>query len=334
MTAADPKRRLRQAAAALPRRLKPRAKSLIMTIWGDAIAPHGGTVWLGSLIRLLAPLGLNERLVRTGVLRLVRDGWLAAEPIGRRSYYGLTEAGRGAVHGAGPHRRFYAVAPLAWDGRWHMLLAGAGGIDAKKRAALKRELLWLGFGGLAPGVFAHPRPDSAALGRVLARLGVAGKVPALTAEAAAPHDLLRRGWNLDALAGDYRRFLETFRPIRTLLETDGELEPETAFALRILAIHEFRRLVLRDPDLPAELLPADWAGTAARTLCRNLYRATEAAAEWHLTVVLQTADGPLPEAAPYYYERFGGLPRPADAPDRPAPPDATTLSRQARRAEL
>ena len=75
-------RRLRQSVAALPRRLKPRAKSLIMTVWGDAIAPHGGTVWLGSLIRLLAPLGLNERLVRTGVLRLVRDGWLAARPTG------------------------------------------------------------------------------------------------------------------------------------------------------------------------------------------------------------------------------------------------------------
>ena len=83
--AAENSRRLRHAVAALPRRLKPRAKSLIMTVWGDAIAPHGGTVWLGSLIRLLAPLGLNERLVRTGVLRLVRDGWLAAEPLGREA---------------------------------------------------------------------------------------------------------------------------------------------------------------------------------------------------------------------------------------------------------
>jgi len=332
MTGTEAVRRLRQAATALPRRLKPRAKSLIMTVWGDAIGPHGGTVWLGSLIRLLAPLGLNERLVRTGVLRLMRDGWLAAEPIGRRSYYGLTEAGRGAVLGS-PHRRFYAVEAPAWDRRWHVLLAGAGGIETKKRAALKRELLWLGFGGLAPGVFAHPRPDRAALDHVLARLGIAGKVQVMTAESATPLELLRRGWNLDALAGDYRRFLETFRPIRTLLEADGALEPETAFALRSLAIHEFRRLVLRDPDLPAELLPADWAGTAARTLCRNLYRATEAAAERHLMAVLETADGPLPEAAPYYYERFGGLPRAGEtATERIVPPD--DAGRPPRRAEL
>lgn len=318
-TTSEAQRRLKQFAGALPRRLAPRAKSLIMTVWGDTIGPHGGTVWLGSLIRLLAPLGLNERLVRTGVLRLVRDGWLAAEAIGRRSYYGLTEAGQQAVLGMGPHRRLYALAPPAWDGRWHIVLAGAGGIEPRRRAALKRELAWLGFGALAPGVLAHPRPDRAALGHMLTRLGLADKAPVLDAETAyigtgGPIDLAKRGWNLEALAADYRRFLDTFRPIRTLLEAGGAIDGVTAFAIRTLAIHEFRRLILRDPDLPAELLPHDWSGTAARVLCRNVYRATEAAAERHLMEVLETADGPLPEAAPYYYDRFGGLPHPALGP--------------------
>lgn len=320
---AEAARHLRRIAAALPRRLRPRAKSLIMTVWGDALAPHGGTVWLGSLIKLLAPLGLNERLVRTGVLRLVRDGWLAARPIGRRSYYGLTEAGRSVVFG-GPSRRFYAMTTPQWDGRWLLLLAGlADGptrIEAKRRAALKRELLWLGFGTLAPGVYAHPRPDRAALEPVLTRLGLDARVQLMEAKAEGAHDLLRRAWNLDALAAAYRRYLDLFRPIRQALEAlepADALEPETAFALRTLAIHEFRRLVLRDPDLPAELLPADWAGAAARLLCRNLYRAVEQAAEAHLLARLETAEGPLPEAAAYYYERFGGL-RDAAQRRRPA----------------
>jgi phenylacetic acid degradation operon negative regulatory protein len=38
----------------------PRAKSLIVTVFGDSILPHGGTVWVGSLIRLLVPFGINE----------------------------------------------------------------------------------------------------------------------------------------------------------------------------------------------------------------------------------------------------------------------------------
>lgn len=37
-----------------------RASSLIITLYGDAVEPHGGTVWLGSLIGLLEPFGINE----------------------------------------------------------------------------------------------------------------------------------------------------------------------------------------------------------------------------------------------------------------------------------
>lgn len=54
----------------------PRAKSLVVTVFGDAIAPHGGTVWLGGLIKLLASFGINERAVRTTVFRLTREHWL------------------------------------------------------------------------------------------------------------------------------------------------------------------------------------------------------------------------------------------------------------------
>ena len=63
----------------------PRSKSLVMTIFGDAIAPHGGRLWLGSLIELVAPLGVTDRLVRTSVFRLVQEGWLVANREGRRS---------------------------------------------------------------------------------------------------------------------------------------------------------------------------------------------------------------------------------------------------------
>src|SRR5882757_4595161 len=72
----------------------PRAKSLIVTVWGDALAPHGGAVWLAGLIRLMAPFGINERLVRTSVFRLAQDGWLAATTHGRTSRYRLTQEGK------------------------------------------------------------------------------------------------------------------------------------------------------------------------------------------------------------------------------------------------
>src|SRR5437016_4169478 len=71
----------------------PRAKSLIVTVWGDALAPHGGSVWLAGLIRLMSAFGINDRLVRTSVFRLAADGWLARASQGRRSRYRLTRDG-------------------------------------------------------------------------------------------------------------------------------------------------------------------------------------------------------------------------------------------------
>ena len=65
--------------------------------------------------------------------------------------------------------------------------------------------------------------------------------------------------------------------------------------------------MLRDPQLPAALLSADWAGNAARALCRNLYRAIEAPAARHLEPLLRNAEGPLAEPSAAYYQRFGGL---------------------------
>ncbi len=72
----------------------PRAKSLVVTIFGDAIQPHGGSIRLKGLIDLLAPFGINHRLVRTSVFRLVRDHWLHPCRHGRESSYQLTESGQ------------------------------------------------------------------------------------------------------------------------------------------------------------------------------------------------------------------------------------------------
>jgi phenylacetic acid degradation operon negative regulatory protein len=65
--------------------------------------------------------------------------------------------------------------------------------------------------------------------------------------------------------------------------------------------------LLRDPQLPATLLPLDWPGAAAYALCRDFYRLTHRAAEQHLTATLRSAHGNLPAASAAFYARFGGL---------------------------
>jgi phenylacetic acid degradation operon negative regulatory protein len=315
-------KRLDEIARELVGRATLRAKSLIVTVFGDAIAPHGGTVWLGSLIALMAPFGVNERLVRTAVLRLSREGWLASRPIGRRSYYSLMEGGHRRFEDA--HRRIYAAPRGPWGGGWHIVFTGLVALTAAERARLKRELAWQGFGALAPSLFVHPSADPEALCHLLQDAGAADRVvvmratsDALTAERAL-QDLVRSAWDLEGLVRRYRGFVDCFQPVWRALEPasrkegapsspEGALDPVACFLIRVLLIHEYRRVLLRDPRLPEELLPSDWAGAAARLLCHNIYRRVAEPAKRHLMAALETADGPLPEAAPYFYSRFGGL---------------------------
>jgi phenylacetic acid degradation operon negative regulatory protein len=90
-----------------------RTGSLITTVFGDSIAPRGGTVWLGSLIAVMRDFGINERLVRTSVFRLVQDGWLQSNQVGRRSYYSLTEEGRERFEQA--THKIYGEPATSWD---------------------------------------------------------------------------------------------------------------------------------------------------------------------------------------------------------------------------
>jgi len=287
----------------------PRAKSLIVTLFGDAILPHGGSIWLGSVIALAAPFGINERLVRTAVLRLSREGWLEPRAVGRRSAYGITAAGRQQIEAGG--RRIYAAGPPEWDGRWCLVLVPAGTLGKTPRESLRRELGWLGFGALGGTTFLHPCPDRAGLDHALRRVGAADAVAVIDGAAApgggAPRALVESGWDLAEIDAGYRDFLERFRPAWTLVEGGAAVAPETAFRLRALLVHDYRRAVLRDPQLPGALLPTDWAGSAARALCRNLYRVIEAPASRHLEPLLRNAEGPLAAPGAGYWQRFGGL---------------------------
>ena len=284
----------------------PRAKSLIVTVWGDALAPHGGGAWLGDLIRLLAPFNVNERLVRTSVFRLARDGWVEGTSHGRVSRYRLTAGGARRFDDA--HRRIYHRPADDWGGEWELVLCD--GLAAGPRADLRRELGWAGYGELAPNAFLRPRDAGRTLPSVLATPAVAKHVTAMRAADLPGAEPLAavttRAWSLDALAADYRRFLHRFGAVIERFAEDGAHDPAQCFMVRTLLIHAYRRVLLRDPLLPAALLPLDWPGAAAYALCRDFYRRTHRCAERHLVATL-AQDGALSRASDEFYARFGGL---------------------------
>lgn len=288
------------------------AGSLIVSLFGDLVVPRGGRIWLGSLIRLLETLGLSERLIRTTVFRLVREQWLYSEALGRRSDYLLTPTGQRRYAEAA--RRIYAARAPDWDRRWRLVLA-VGPLLPKERDALRRALFWRGFGALGAESFVHPGADLAAAFDALVADGLGhllpGLVPLLAADvslagSASHADLVSRAWDLSELARSYTDFIAVYTPVLLQLRADQRalVDDEQAFLLRLLLIHDYRRLLLRDPQLPAVLLPAAWPGEGARVLCKEIYRRLLAPSERHLDQILSTADGNCPPRQLLLERRF------------------------------
>ena len=210
-----------------------RAPSLIVTVWGDTISAHDCPVWLGSLIRLLADFGLNERVVRTAVFRLQKDNWLAGRQAGRRSYYDLAASGRRRSDAA--HRTIYRSAQGAWDGCWLTLMATS---DAMRRSdQLRRDLAWMGFGSPAPGIFLHPDMSEQAVRALLHDQGVEDQVVVLrtraeeSSEPAALRHLVREAWDLASLEEGYSDFLRLFTPVMEHVRATGSLPDREAFVV-------------------------------------------------------------------------------------------------------
>src|SRR5438309_11331394 len=60
-----------------------RTGSIVITLFGDAIVPRGGSVWLGTLLEFLRHLTLERGGVGRRLWRLGRAGWLDGNKAGR-----------------------------------------------------------------------------------------------------------------------------------------------------------------------------------------------------------------------------------------------------------
>ncbi len=293
---------IREALERFRSRRPLRTGSFLVTLWGDAVEPRGGALWLASLIRIAALFGLGERLVRTTATRLAAEGWLARELHGRRSLYRTGPEGRAWIRTAA--RRIYAVqgAPRPFD--WHLVVLPEGVPEGVRRA-----LRWLGCGRLSGDVYVHPAPERERLLAVLAAdPRAAGALvlrdPRPRADPAVLRELGRRAWRLEELEAGYRDFLRRFAPWRAL--DPAGLSPEDALRARLLLVHDYRRLVLADPLMPADLLPADWPGLAACRLCRDLYARLLEPSERALDTRAPETRGHAAQARAWLRARFGG----------------------------
>src|SRR5260370_3114631 len=79
-----------------------RTGSIVITVFGDAIVPRGGSVWLGTLLKFFETLEIDSSVVRTAMSRLTADGWVERSKVGRNSFYRLVRRGPENRHIAHP----------------------------------------------------------------------------------------------------------------------------------------------------------------------------------------------------------------------------------------
>jgi len=250
------------------------ARSLLFTLYGDYVRHYGSTIWVGSLIALLSELGFTPSAVRAAVSRMTRQAWLVSVRSGRASYYALSPRGQARIDEAA--QRIFKLHPERWDGQWRILLVG-GERDAQQREALRRELAWMGFAGLARGVYLSPNDLLDRIASLADRYGLSRfetftarhEGPTPDAELAAGH------WDLGAIDAAYEGFVAEWRPRlearRAALSRDEGLPDPACFVEKTRLVHAFRKFLFIDPGLPQELLPERWAGTEARAVFSAYY---------------------------------------------------------------
>lgn len=284
---------------------QPRSNSLIVSIYGDVVWPHGGALWIGSLINVAAMFGINGRTVRTATHRLVRSGWLRSFRKGRNTDYFLTSLGQQHCTEAS-HRIYDKGHRHDWDGRWQAVILPV--LPPNKRKAVWDELVWRGFTRIGTRVFLRPVGDDD-IEVALQTLGLQNQAVLFDASSTshtALATLAHGNWNLAELEKRYSNYLQTFRPV---LASISKVEPpeDIALALRIYMIHCFRRILLKDPLLPGRLLPPRWHGNEAFELCGEAYKILLKPSERHVAKNLKVEGRPLPADYVALRRRFSGI---------------------------
>lgn len=278
-----------------------RTWSIVMTFFGDMVLPRGGSIGLPTLLSLFHAMDVGSGTVRTALSRLSADGWVERTRIGRNAYYCLSS--RGMVLSRDAEPRIYGTFSFKTQRKLRLAVASASvrslvGDEAVLVATRMREA---GYTAFAPGAWLGV--DDGTLPDGIFGLDVDGSQVAMQCLAAY--------FSLDDLDRSYLRFEKIFSPLAKMCtdpaEQKGVFHQDglSAVVARTLLIHEYRRIALRDPHLPEALMPSDWVGYRAQTLCATIYRALLPASEAWLTENGRGGDaGRLPAPTPAFYERF------------------------------
>ena len=250
---------------------KLRIWSVIITFFGDAIVPRGGSVSARTVQTLLEQMGIEAGAVRTAFSRLTNDGWVIREKIGRSSFYHLSPTGLQPF--AEATDRIYAALPQPANG------GGQWRLSFKEEDYPKPQLTRLSSD-------CRQSPESND------EFQFNGSIKQI------PHWLKQLNCS-DAHRDSYTSLMTAFEPV-----VGSQLNPIEALAVRCLLIHEWRRILFQFQKVEPEFWTADWPEAECHQFVSALYHQLLASSESWMDSEATGPQGALPQPSSPLERRF------------------------------
>jgi phenylacetic acid degradation operon negative regulatory protein len=220
----------------------------------------GGSMSMADLLTLTDHMEIDQGAIRTALSRLAKEEWVIGTKTGRTSSYAFSTVGRAAFEPASA--RVYAAEYAPNGNDWVVAILPPQ--RAKDRQVMQKMLaekfVLQTQGGVAlwPKSLAPKRGFLEQLG-CLCFTGQLDRVPDWVKAEFAPTEA-------EALA---KQFLLKYQDIAANKSPMTALDATVA---RILMLHDWRRMLLRYPVVPALLQPSDWSMPSAHTLVAKTYK--------------------------------------------------------------
>src|SRR3954470_19604080 len=252
------------------------ARSVLLTVLGEFMLPQRDGVWQETLVNALVALDYKPQAARQALARSITAEWLRAERHGRRSRVRLADD-TAAMLRAGAERIYGFGEPWSWDEHWLLVVLRVPEQRREVRHQVRTRLAWAGFGSLGGGLWISPHVEREEELRDLAGDDSLAELLSFKAELGTlgePEKVISEAWDLDAVAAAYREFIDAFARSRPKA-------PEAVFRAQTLLVHKWRKFPFLDPDLPEEMLPANWPRGRAHDVFRERHADWDETAQEH-----------------------------------------------------
>ncbi len=292
-----------------------------------------GRLRAGPLFAMASLLGHSDKAMRDCLARITREGLLEhLSGRGKSADYAVTGAGQASLDAdlgwtAFAHRVDAGLEP--WDGYWH--LTGFEIPEARRgaRDAMRNLLVELGAAPIQSGLYAYAFDLTDFVLQLAAHLGVAGTVTSFmtgsiqVGDGSRDEELVDRLWPLTVLAD---RYAGVEQQLAAVIDQASLIDGDRLAALMLAATLDVEAVLRDDPLLPAELLPAGWAGSRARQAFMAAHAAVSAHSElFNNSRLMQSysaeVERSLTESPESFWDRW--MPRLIDAYKARLPPAAT-----------